>query len=462
MNDRTRTNALRELEGKVCLVTGGAQGIGLATTKALTRRGARVHVAGISPDHLKDAQAELQAAGLGGSVVFHRVDVSNRDAYEQCITDVHAAEGRLDVLVNNAAFTQWRDVTDMSVEDAQQTMRTGYDAMVYGVKAALPLIQAAGGGTIVNMGSAAGVVFVKGPSAAYAAAKAAIGAYTQILAAELAKSPVHVMLVRPGTVVGTEFFGRRVPSHRMPRITDFLPVSTPDQIADAIIRGIIQRHDIVDTPGYLPAMYRAYAMAPTVFRRLAALGGNARRNYADPTLGSKGQAPRRPAAVPPQSRTLGFRVMNRIGPAPWAGTLMRAAMVPLDTLLQGKTRGRLSVGKTMGVASLLLTTTGARTGRPRPTPLFYVEHDGGYAVVGSNFGLAHHPAWTGNLLTTPTAAVSVAGRQIPVTGRLLDGPEREQVWHKILTTLSTGYQTYSDRSGRNLRIFHLQPTSPPR
>ncbi|MGW6868991.1 nitroreductase/quinone reductase family protein [Streptomyces sp. NPDC054901] len=137
-------------------------------------------------------------------------------------------------------------------------------------------------------------------------------------------------------------------------------------------------------------------------------------------------------------------------------------MVPLDTHLQGRTRGRLRVGKSMGVASLLLTTTGARTGRPRPTPHFYVEHDGGYAVVGSNFGLEHHPAWTVNLLTTPAATVSVAGRQIPVTGRLLDGPEREQVWHKILPTLSTGYQTYSDRSGRKLRIFHLQPTRPAR
>ncbi|MCL7430397.1 SDR family NAD(P)-dependent oxidoreductase [Streptomyces sp. YS415] len=451
-----------ELMGKVCLVTGGAQGIGLATTKALARRGARVHAAEISPGHLKTGAEQVQAAGLGDHVVFHRVDVTDRNAYEQCITDVHAAEGRLDVLVNNAAFTQWRDVADMSVEDAQRTMRTGYDAMVYSVKAALPLMQAAGGGTIVNMGSAAGVVLPKGPSAAYAAAKAAINAYTQVLAAELATSPVHVMLVRPGTVAGTEFFGRHVPSQRMPRITDFLPVSSPEQIADAIVHGIIKRRDIVDTPGYLPAMYRAYAMAPTAFRSLAALGGNARRNYATPVGRGKAQVSRRPAAARLPARGLGFRLMNKIAPTPWAGAVMRTAMVPLDTLLQDRTRGRFSVGRTLGVPSLLLTTTGARTGRPRPTPLFHVEHDGGYAVVGSNFGLQHHPAWTNNLLKTPAATVSIAGRQIPVTGRLLDGPEGEQVWHKILTTLSTGYQTYSDRSGRNLRIFHLQPAGPAR
>ncbi|WP_314249802.1 SDR family NAD(P)-dependent oxidoreductase [Streptomyces kutzneri] len=292
---RSRTE--NTLKGKVCLVTGGAQGIGLAITRALAGQGAHVHVAGISEGHLESAAADFKAAGLGAQVTFHQVDVTDRAAYEECITGVHKAHGRLDVLVNNAAFTQWRDVADMSVEDAQLTMRTGYGAMVYAVKTALPLMQAAGGGTIVNMGSSAGVVLVKGPSAAYAAAKAALNAYTQILAAELAASPVHVMLVRPGTVGGTEFFGRHVPSPRMPRIADFLPVSSPEYVADAILDGLLTRRNIVDVPGYLAAMYRAYAMAPASFRRLAALGGPARRNYATaPTTRRKPQ--RQPAPRP--------------------------------------------------------------------------------------------------------------------------------------------------------------------
>ncbi|MFK0045974.1 nitroreductase/quinone reductase family protein [Streptomyces sp. NPDC090741] len=152
-----------------------------------------------------------------------------------------------------------------------------------------------------------------------------------------------------------------------------------------------------------------------------------------------------------------FRVLNRIGWTRWAGVLMRAVMVPLDTVVQARTNGRLSAGRSLGVPSLLLTTTGARSGRPRPTPLFYVDHAGGYAVAGSNFGLAHHPAWTANLLHNPAAVLSTAGQRMPVTARLVTGPEREDIWQKILT-LSTGYQTYNDRSGRDLRIFHLQPT----
>ena len=451
---RHRTPA--RLKDSVCLVTGGAQGIGLAITRALAGRGAHVHVADIAPDSLEAAAADLQAAGLGGQVTFHCVDVSDRDAYEQCIADAHQAGGRLDILVNNAAFTQWRDVADMSVKDAQLTMRTGYDAMVYGVKTVLPLMHAAGGGTIVNMGSAAGVVYVKGPSAAYAATKAAINAYTQTLSGELAASAVHAMLVRPGTVSGTQFFGRQVPSHRMPRIADLLPVSTPKQVADAVVDGLLNQRSVVDVPGYLPAMYRAYALTPGTLRAIASLGGPARRDYA--ALATPGQADRAQleAASPAKGRAV--RALHTIGATRWMGAMARAVVVPLDTAVQKRTDGRLSVGRTLGVAALLLTTTGARSGRSRPTPLFYVAHADGYAVVGSNFGQEHHPAWTTNLIKNPAATVSTAGQQVPVTARLIDGPEREEIWQKILT-LSPGYQTYNDRSGRNLRIFHLQPTT---
>jgi deazaflavin-dependent oxidoreductase (nitroreductase family) len=443
------------LRGKVCLVTGGAQGIGLAVTRALARQGAHVHVAEISPDNPKSATANLDAAGLGPQVTFHHVDVGDRSTYEQCIADVHATGGRLDVLLNNAAFTPWRDVQDMSVEDALMTMRTGYDAMVCGVTAALPLMRAANAGHIVTMGSAAGVIFVKGPSAAYAAANAAINAYTQILSGELATSPVHVMLVRLGPVAVS---GQHAPSHRMPRIADFLPVSTPEQVADAIVDGLLTRREIIDVPRYLPAIYRAYALAPGAVRTLASLGSPARRNYADHA--SRGAAGRPRPGTQALADDLASRVINKIGPARWVGAVTRAVVVPLDTALQEKSLGRLSVGRGLGMTTLLLTTTRARTGQRHLTPLFYVDHAGGYAVVGSNFGLEHHPAWTTDLLTNPAATITTTGQQTPVTARLVNSPEREEIWTKLLN-LFAGYQTYSDRSGRKLRIFHLQPTTPP-
>jgi squalene-hopene/tetraprenyl-beta-curcumene cyclase len=363
------------LHGAVCLVTGGAQGIGLAVTRALAQHSAHVHVAEICQQSLESAAAELQAAGLGPQVTFHHVDVSDRDAYEHCIADVHAAGGRLDILVNNAAFTRWRDVQDMSVEEAQLTMRTGYDAMVYGVKAVLPLMQAAGGGHIVTMGSAAGVVFVKGPSAAYAAAKAAINAYTQILSGELAASPVHVMLVRPGTVGGTDFFGRHVPSHRMPRIADFLPISTPEQVADAIVDGLLHQREIVDVPGYLRTMYRAYALAPRAVRTLASLGGPARRNHTAPATPSPASPPQPGAAMPPVCSAPGTtgrpsgarRLLAAAGAHPVFVDVMAAVSPPLDRAIHAITAGRSTMFSAI-LPTLMLQTTGRTSGQPRRTP----------------------------------------------------------------------------------------------
>ncbi|MGW8767563.1 nitroreductase family deazaflavin-dependent oxidoreductase [Streptomyces sp. NPDC055815] len=318
--------------------------------------------------------------------------------------------------------------------------------------------RAAGGGHIVTMGSAAGVVFVKGPSAAYAATKAAVNAYTQTLALELARTPVGVTLVRPGTVVGTEFFGKHVPSHRMPRLTDFLPVSSPEQVADAIVHGILHRRTVVDFPGYLPWLYRAYAMAPRLLATAAGLGGPARRDFAQPRR--TGPSARTPAHAPPATarpQSPALRLMNEVGPSAPVSTALRLFAAPVDTLLQRRTRGRWSMGRSLGVPALLLVSTGSRTGQPRETPLFYVPHRGGYAVVGSNFGQAHHPAWSTNLLRDPRAVVVTAGRRLPVTARLVEAEERDQIWAKFLR-LATGYQSYSDRSGRRLRIFHLEPT----
>lgn len=372
MESRDWSGAPAALKEKVCLVTRGAQGIGLAVTRALARQGAHVHIAAISPESMESAAAELEAAPLGASVTFHLVDASDRDAFEKCVAQVHAVGGRLDILVNKAAFTQWRDVADMSVEDAERTMRTSYDAMVYGVKAALPLMRAAGSGHIVNMGSATGVVFVKGPSAAYTAVKAAINAYTQILTGELAATAVHVTLVRPGTVGGTEFFGTRVPSSRVPRLADFLPVSTPEQVADAIVSGILRRRAIVDTPGYLPWMYRAYALAPRLLTRLASLGGPARSDFAV-------TRPTAPAAHKPaqagntssgaRAKRLVLRLMDKASPTVWISAAGRLFLVPVDTMVQFHSAGRLSVGRGLGVPSLLLTSTGALSGQPRQAPL---------------------------------------------------------------------------------------------
>lgn len=287
-----RMTTVADLAGRVCLVTGGAGGIGWAMARLFALHGAQVHVADISKAALHRAETSLEGSAFTSRLHYHQVDVSDRSSYEACITGIHESAGRLDVLVNNAAFVRWRDVEQMSVEEAERTIfRTGYDATVYGVHAALPLMRSAGRGHIVNMGSATGLIFTRGPSAAYAASKAAIEAYTQILRLELKGSPVRVTLVRPSTVVGTGFFGQHVASSRMPRIADFLPRSTPEQVAGAVLRGLLGEREVVDFPGYMPSLYRCYAMAPELFRKLTALGGPARGDFSQ---GRRDPAAKRP------------------------------------------------------------------------------------------------------------------------------------------------------------------------
>jgi len=267
------------LSGQVGLVTGGAQGIGWAVAQALADHGARVYVCDIAEDSLARAAQELPGLPWAERITLARCDVTDRQAVEGWIADVYRQTGRIDVLVNNAAFVRWVDVADMSVEEEERTMSVGYNGMLYTTKAVLPLMKAAGHGHIVNMGSSAGKVFVGSSSAAYAAVKAAIDAYSQTLQVELKGSPVHVTVVRPATVAGTDFFRKHVPASRMPRFGDYVPYMTPPQVANRIVRAIRDRRKVLDVPGYLVLFYAFFAVMPGVFQWMVRVGGSGRRDY---------------------------------------------------------------------------------------------------------------------------------------------------------------------------------------
>ena len=130
---------------------------------------------------------------------------------------------------------------------------------------------------------------------------------------------------------------------------------------------------------------------------------------------------------------------------------------PIDRLVSKLTGGRIVISAGM-VPSLVLTVKGRKTGQPRRTPLATLPVDGGFLVVGSNFGKEHHPAWTANLMANPDASVSFKGEDIPVHARLLDADEKKEVWPKLLEIWPT-YDRYVERSGRDLRVFKLERQS---
>jgi len=129
-------------------------------------------------------------------------------------------------------------------------------------------------------------------------------------------------------------------------------------------------------------------------------------------------------------------------PSNTTGRLLNAWQIPLFQVRPPRDYG-------------VLTTTGRKSGQPRKTPLATLPVDGGFLVVGSNFGKEHHPAWTGNLLATPAATVSFKGDAIPVEARLLDADEKKEVWPQLLRIWPT-YDRYVERSGRDIRVFKLE------
>lgn len=148
-----------------------------------------------------------------------------------------------------------------------------------------------------------------------------------------------------------------------------------------------------------------------------------------------------------------------LGHQAWFARIGRG-FVPVDRWLLTHTRARWVLGAGQGLPTLVLTTTGRRTGQPRSTPLMYTEDGDGYIVVGSNWGQAHHPAWAGNLVADPDATITLGDRTVPVRAHTATGAERDRLWRKA-TANWPAYETYVTRAqGRELRVFRLVPREP--
>jgi deazaflavin-dependent oxidoreductase (nitroreductase family) len=130
----------------------------------------------------------------------------------------------------------------------------------------------------------------------------------------------------------------------------------------------------------------------------------------------------------------------------------------LDKVISKASGGRFTMTALI-VPTLVLTTTGAKTGQPRTTPLACMpDGDGVFYVVGSNFGTEKHPAWTANLIKTPEATVVHGGKRMQVQARLLSDEEKAEVWPRLTKVWPT-YDTYVTKTDRNLRVFRLTRTS---
>jgi deazaflavin-dependent oxidoreductase (nitroreductase family) len=131
-------------------------------------------------------------------------------------------------------------------------------------------------------------------------------------------------------------------------------------------------------------------------------------------------------------------------------------LMPLDRKILVRTQGRFTLLGPIGLPALLLETTGRKSGTKRFSPLLFARDGNSLIVVGSNFGQAHHPAWTGNLIAHPHGAVKMGGKDIPVNAELLEGAEADAAYQKMDQAAGV-YSIYKTRTDRNIRVFRLTP-----
>ena len=139
---------------------------------------------------------------------------------------------------------------------------------------------------------------------------------------------------------------------------------------------------------------------------------------------------------------------------PPVAALSRRTLHLLDRPLMRLTGGRVS--SVSGYPSLLLTTTGAKSGLPRTVPLLYVETGEGIAIIGSRFGSRRHPGWYHNLRADPRAVVEIRGESGKYTAREATEDERAEVWRRAVE-MYPGYEKYRSRAGRAIPVIVLTP-----
>ena len=188
-------NPALRLQQRVAIVTGGAQGIGLACARRMTAEGARVVIADLDP-----AIGAAAAASLSGTS-FIRADVSRRKDVDALVSAVLAEHGRIDILVNNAGITHAAEFLDLAEEDFDRVLRINLKSMfLCGQAVAREMVRAGTPGAIVNMASANAVLAIPN-QVPYVVSKGGVNQLTKVMAVALAPHRIRVNGVGPGTIL---------------------------------------------------------------------------------------------------------------------------------------------------------------------------------------------------------------------------------------------------------------------
>jgi cyclopentanol dehydrogenase len=222
-----------KLDGKVALISGGARGQGAAEAETFAREGARVVFGDVLDAEGQKVEAAIRAAG--GEALYRHLDVTSEADWRSAVQAATDRYGRLDILINNAGIIIPRvPIEDRTVEEWDRVMAVNARGVFLGTKHAIPAMRRAGGGSIVNISSVAGIGQSLHQEPAYAASKGAIRIFTKVTASQHAKDGIRCNSVHPGPV-DTEMFHSAFPDRAvMERRLQRIPLGRMGTVAEIV------------------------------------------------------------------------------------------------------------------------------------------------------------------------------------------------------------------------------------
>lgn len=261
-----------DLKGKGAVVTGGAMGIGLATSRRLVREGCTVAIWDLNAAALEAAKKELEA--LGGRVFVHVCDVTDKNRVYELAKTTATQMGQVDILINNAGYVMGGDFLDHPDEVWEKTIDVNLTSMIYTIKAFLPGMYERNCGHVVNISSAGGIVGVPN-LAMYCATKLAVRGLTESMRFEALErgkrgvrwSSIHPCYIAKGMFEGAKlgFLGNLI----APLLKDH------DVVAEAIVESALKKGRFSPKrPRTVRSMVLLRGLVPDeLFQRLADLLG---------------------------------------------------------------------------------------------------------------------------------------------------------------------------------------------
>ena len=219
------------LENKVAFISGGARGMGAVEARLFAQEGCRVAIGDLREDEGRKVEAEINETG--GECLYLRLDVTSEESWQEAIAATVGGFGKMDILVNNAGIYRTERVEETSVELWEQVMEINSKGVFLGTKHAIPQLRKAGGGSIINISSTAGLVG-SNMAAAYSASKGAVRMFTKATAIQYAQDGIRANSIHPG-IIQTDMTAALLadPNHYQERLdrTPLGRIGRPEDVA---------------------------------------------------------------------------------------------------------------------------------------------------------------------------------------------------------------------------------------